>query len=52
LISKDNLTRLLPISFNGSGDIAATLDSDGIALHPSGEEAINAQSMLTFLRWK
>jgi len=52
LISKDNLTGLLPISFNGSGDIAATLDSDGIALHPSGEEAINAQSMLTFLRWK
>ncbi len=52
LISKNNLTGLLPISFNGSGDIAATLNSDGIALHPSSEEAINAQSRVALLLWK
>ncbi|MDQ2719888.1 MAG: molybdopterin molybdotransferase MoeA [Bacteroidota bacterium] len=52
LISENNSTGLLPVVFNGSGDIAATVNSDGIGLHPSGEETINEQSVIKFLPWK
>lgn len=52
LISKNNYSGLLPLGFNGSGDITATRHSDGIALHPSGEESIDVQTPLAFLPWK
>jgi molybdopterin molybdotransferase len=51
LISKNNTNYLLPVTFNGSGDITATCHSDGIALHPSGEQILNAKTPVEFLRW-
>jgi molybdopterin molybdotransferase len=51
LISENNSTGLLPIDFNGSGDITASIHSDGIGLHLSGEETINEQSLIPFLLW-
>jgi molybdopterin molybdotransferase len=51
LISKNNTNCLLPITFNGSGDITATCHSDGIARHPSGEQILNAKTLVQFLPW-
>lgn len=39
-------------SFNGSGDITAALSSDGIALHPSGQEEIREGDAVEFFFWK
>lgn len=51
LVSKNNSNGLLPLTFNGSGDVAAACHSDGIACHPSGEQALNAKTLVQFLPW-
>lgn len=51
LVSKNNSNALLPLTFNGSGDVAAACHSDGIACHPSGEQTVNAKTPVQFLPW-
>jgi len=38
--------------FNGSGDISATVTTDGIAHQPADKEKINAGEMVDFYPWK
>ncbi len=50
LITEKNTTSLLPVAFNGSGDITAMLHADGIASHPAGEEMMDAGSAAAFFK--
>jgi molybdopterin molybdotransferase len=51
LIVKNNFTGITSSKMNGSGDIAATLGSDGIALHPENMDGIKENTILEFYRW-
>lgn len=51
-ISDLQSTSLEIISFNGSGDITAALNSDGIALHPFDQHEILKDQLVEFLFWK
>ncbi len=42
---------LVPVRYNGSGDIAATLGSDGICLHPGGVEQLTEGMPVAFYPW-
>jgi molybdopterin molybdotransferase len=48
---KNNCTGVTSSKMNGSGDIAATLGSDGIALHPENMDGIKENTILEFYRW-
>jgi molybdopterin molybdotransferase len=51
LISKNNISGLISKSMNTSGDITATLDTDGIAIHPESMETINENEPVEFYFW-
>jgi molybdopterin molybdotransferase len=51
IVTKNNVTGIVSNRMNGSGDIAATLSSDGIALHPSNVDMINENTVLEFYPW-
>jgi len=51
LKSSNNKTILIPNNINSSGDISATLYSDGIAIHPEGIETLSKGTMVEFLFW-
>lgn len=51
MVTKGVSTGLLPNKMNGSGDIIATLGSDGIALHPSDLDEIHENTVLKFWCW-
>jgi len=48
---KNNTTGITSIKMNGSGDIIATLGSDGIALHSENMEEIKENTVLEFYKW-
>ncbi len=48
---KNNYTGITSSKMNGSGDIAATLGSDGIALHPESMMEIKENTVLEFYKW-
>jgi len=48
---KNNSTGITSTKMNGSGDIIATLGSDGIALHPESMDEIEENTLLEFYRW-
>jgi molybdopterin molybdotransferase len=50
-ISSLNQTRIQSVAFNGSGDIRAAIESDGIALHPSAQGDISEGEFMEFLFW-
>jgi molybdopterin molybdotransferase len=45
-------TELLPVQFNGSGDVLSTLQSDGLAIHPSGTDNLLKGDTVYFIPWK
>ncbi len=51
IVIKNNVTGIVSNRMNGSGDIAATLGSDGIALHPSSMDMIHENMILEFYPW-
>ncbi len=48
---KDGITGVVINRMNGSGDIAATLDSDGIALHPTVADELPEKTIVEFYPW-
>lgn len=44
-------TQILPLHFNGSGDITATLGSDGIGLHTIAHENLSKDTKIQFFPW-
>jgi molybdopterin molybdotransferase len=46
-----SMTAITPILFNGSGDIKATLNSNGIAHHPADTETIHNGDLIHFSPW-
>lgn len=42
---------LLPMKMNGSGDISATMGSDGIALHPEVQDVMEENAVVEFYMW-
>jgi molybdopterin molybdotransferase len=51
IVTKNNVTGIVSNRMNGSGDVAATLGSDGIALHPSNVDMVNENTVLEFYPW-
>lgn len=51
MVMHDNCTHLKPNTMNGSGDIAATLGSDGIALHPADSDLLAIGTPIEFIEW-
>ena len=51
LSNKNNSTGLQPCRMNGSGDVAALIASDGIALHPTDQEELQAFDHIQFYSW-
>ena len=43
--------RIMPLPFNGSGDITAGLGSDGIAMHPASVEELQSGNSVRFYPW-
>ncbi len=52
IINKNRTTGVVPTRMNGSGDIAATLGSDGIAIHPADTDKLSENSVVEFYLWK
>ncbi len=50
-IEKHTYSSIIPLKFNGSGDISATLGSDGIALHPISTENIQKDENVLYFPW-
>lgn len=50
--STSGLSRLVPLRYNGSGDIAATLQSDGLALHPATAADLAENAVIAFYGWR
>jgi molybdopterin molybdotransferase len=40
---------LIPLQFKTSGDVKATLFADGIALHPSSSQVLEANTIVHYL---
>ena len=51
LITEHGTTGVKPVRYNGSGDIAATLHSHGIALQPAAAEHLAANAPVAFYAW-
>jgi molybdopterin molybdotransferase len=49
--STQNTTGLLSKKMNTSGDISATMDSDGIAVHPAAMGTLDKNSVVEFYYW-
>ena len=47
----NDISGLMPIKFNGSGDISGTFNSDGIALQPSEKEILSQNDICEFIFW-
>ena len=52
VIVKDRVTGLVPVFANGSGDVTAAINSDGIAIHPAEASDMNASDTVEFYSWK
>lgn len=50
-IQSQKISKIRPLSFNGSGDIKAGLFSHGIAIHPPHLETINSGDFVEFIAW-
>ncbi|MDH4127575.1 MAG: molybdopterin molybdotransferase MoeA [Spirochaetota bacterium] len=49
----DNNNKILnAIQFNGSGDISATLNSDGLGVHPADENHLESGKIIKYYPWK
>lgn len=51
IASLDNKSFLQPVSFNGSGDISATLYSSGIILHRADTPKLEKGSQVAYYQW-
>ena len=51
LIQK-NVTQLEPIHSKGSGDITASLNSSGLALHDASKSELNKDEIVKFYSWE
>lgn len=51
IFSADNRIGLFPQKINTSGDISATLNSDGIAVQPADFETLEKNSVIEFYYW-
>ncbi|MHB1922053.1 MAG: molybdopterin molybdotransferase MoeA [Chitinophagaceae bacterium] len=51
LVAEGDFSRLLPRRFNGSGDIAATLYSEGIGWHPADQATLSSGTRVAFYPW-
>lgn len=51
IVNATGVTALKPTRINGSGDIAATLGSDGIAIHPADLDTLNEGASVAFYFW-
>lgn len=52
LVTENRRTGLSSSKMNGSGDVAATLFSQGIAVHPESVENISENEIIAFYPWK
>jgi molybdopterin biosynthesis enzyme len=51
LLNSKHSTGIQPCRMNGSGDIAALIGSDGIALHPAHQKELKENDHLAFYSW-
>ncbi|HVD97227.1 MAG TPA: molybdopterin molybdotransferase MoeA [Cytophagaceae bacterium] len=51
ILESQQMTSLKPATFNGSGDVTSILYSQGLALHESEREAIQAGEIVKFWLW-
>ena len=51
IIQKNDGLSVMPLPFNGSGDIRATKDSDGIVLHEASTLKLNEGDLVFFYPW-
>jgi molybdopterin molybdotransferase len=51
IITRNAISGIAPTPYNSSGDVAATLGSDGIALHPESIEILTENTPVQFLYW-
>lgn len=51
IVNKDGHTFIQQNPYNGSGDIAAMIGSDGLAVHPAGVKELEADTIVEFLAW-
>ncbi|QHT70695.1 molybdopterin molybdotransferase MoeA [Rhodocytophaga rosea] len=51
ILTKNAISGIAPTPYNSSGDVAATLNSDGIALHPESIDALTENTPVQFLYW-
>lgn len=51
IVTEGTISGLVPLRNNSSGDIAATLGSDGIALHPYNTDTLTKDTPVHFFFW-
>ncbi len=51
IINKNEKTFIKTHEYNGSGDIAAMIGSDGLAAHPAKSKKLNENTIIEFLPW-